>query len=161
LTNLVYNIALGRVAELYNRVDLNDPATATMVVAILATSGLEADNTLRDKVTFADLVSGTTNEVTNTNYVRKIWTDTDIAAFAPDQSGDQVLLAVAVDPTWTSVLTGDGWSRLVICYDATSTGVTATAMIPLTHHDFVVVPDGSNITAQLASTGFFRAVSST
>jgi hypothetical protein len=156
---MVFNIALGRVAELYNRIDTNDPAASTMIIAILATSGLEIDSTLQDKVTMTDLVSGATDEVTNSGYARKVLTDSDILAFAPDNTNNRVDLDIP-DQTWTSVAAGSGWSKLVTFYDPSSSGVTATVMIPMTLHDFVVVPDGSNITAQIAAAGFFRAVSS-
>jgi hypothetical protein len=137
VANLVFNIALGRVAELYNRVDLNDPAAATLVIAILATSGVETDAVLRDKDTFADVVSGATDEVTNTGYARKILTDTDIVAFAPDDTNDRVDLDIP-DQTWTSVGAGSGWNDLVICYDPANTGTVTSTMVPLTLHDFVV-----------------------
>jgi hypothetical protein len=129
------------------------------VFAVLATAGIESDSVLRDLDTLAAVVAGTTNEVTNAGYARKILTDTDIAAFAPDDTNDRVDLDCA-DQTWTSVAAGDGWNDIVIGYDPTSTGVTASLIVPLTHHDFVVIPDGSNITAQISATGWFRATSS-
>jgi hypothetical protein len=159
MANFIYNIALGRVTELYNRVDLGDPSASRLVIAILATAGIETDAVLRDKDTFADVVSGTTNEVTNSGYAKKVLTTADLVAFAPDDANDRVDLDIP-DQTWTSVAAGDGWNDLIIHYDPSSAGVTAAAMVPLTHHDFVVVPDGSNITAQIAAAGFFRAVSS-
>jgi len=90
VANLVFNIALGRVAELYNRVDTNDPANSALIILILATAGIEADATLRDVDTVTALVAGTTNEVTNSGYARKTLTDTDIVAFAPDDTNDRV-----------------------------------------------------------------------
>jgi hypothetical protein len=156
MADFVYNIAKGRVVELYNRVDTNDPANSALIVAVLAASGIETDAVLRDKDTFADVVAGTTNEVTNTGYARKVLTDADIVAFAPDDVNDRVDLDIP-DLTWTGVAAGDGWSDVVICYDNDTTGGTDANLIPLTQHDFVVTPDGSDITAQIAAAGFFRA----
>jgi hypothetical protein len=156
MANQVFNIALGRVAELYNRVDLSDPTNAVLVIAVLATSGIESDAVLKDKDDLAAVVAGTTNEVTNSGYARKILSDTDIAAFAPDDTNDRVDLDIA-DQTWTAVAAGDGWNDIVIAYDSDSTGGTDANIVPLTLHDFVVTPDGSDITAQIAATGFFRA----
>ena len=156
MANIVFNIALGRVAELYNRVDLSDPTNAVLVIAVLATSGIESDAVLKDKDDLAAVVAGTTNEVTNTNYARKILSDADIVAFAPDDTNDRVDLDIA-DQTWTAVAAGDGWNDIVIAYDSDSTGGTDANIVPLTMHDFVVVPDGSDITAQVSATGFFRA----
>lgn len=156
--DIVFNIALGRAVELYNRVDLNDPSTAVLWVALLATTGLEADATLKDMDTFSAVVAGATNEATNTNYVRKILTDADLTAFTPDDTNDRADLDVP-DLTW-GAMAGDGTgaiSALVIGYDATTSGVTTTAMVPITKHGFVVSPDGSDLTAQVSAAGFFRA----
>lgn len=154
--DFVYNIALGRAAELYNRVDSNDPANSALIIAVLATSGVEADATLKDKDTLADVVSGTTNEVTNTNYARKVLTDADIAAFAPDDANDRVDLDIP-DQTWTAVAAGDGWNDLLVCFDSDTTSGTDANIVPMTQHDFVITPDGSDITAQIAAAGFYRA----
>ena len=40
--------------------------------------------------------------------------------------------------------------------DDTTAGTDAN-IVPLTMHDFVVTPDGSDITAQIAAAGFYRA----
>ena len=154
--NLVFNIALGRVAELYNRVDSNDPANTALVIVILATAGIETDATLKDLDTVTALVAGTTNEVTNSGYARKVLTDADIVAFAPDDTNDRVDLAIP-DQTWIAVVAGDGWNDLVVAYDNDTTAGTDANIVPCTLHDFVVTPDGSDITAQIAAAGFYRA----
>ena len=156
MANFVFNIAAGRVAELYNRVDTNDPTNSALIVIVLATSGIESDATLKDKDDFAALVSGATNEVTNSGYARKTLTDSDIVAFAPDDTNDRVDLDIP-DQTWTAVASGDGWNDIVIGYDSDTTGGTDSGIVPLTQHDFVVTPDGSDITAQIATAGFYRA----
>ena len=156
MADFVFNISKGRVAELYNRVDTNDPANSALIVIVLATSGLEADSVLQDVDTVTALVAGTTNEVTNTNYARKTLTDAEIGALTPDDTNNRMDVDIP-DQTWTAVAAGDGWSKLVVCYDNDTTGDTDSNLIPLTAHDFVVTPDGSDITAQINSAGFFRA----
>jgi hypothetical protein len=111
---------------------------------------------LKDVDTVTALVAGTTNEVTNTGYARKTLTDTDIVAFAPDDTNDRVDLDIP-DQTWTAVAAGDGWNDFVVGYDNDSTAGTDANIVPLTQHDFVLTPDGSDITAQIAVAGFFRA----
>lgn len=152
----VFNIALGRIVEFYVRIDGNDPANSAFIVAVLATSGIESDAVLKDKDTLSDVVSGTTNEVTNTGYARKTLTDADLVAFAPDDTNDRVDLDIP-DQTWTGVAAGDGWNDVVIAYDSDTTGGTDAGIVPCTLHDFVITPDGSDITAQIAAAGFFRA----
>ena len=154
MADFVFNVAKGRAAEFFNRIDTNDPAAAELVIMVLATSGLESDATLKDKTTFADVVSGTTNEVTNSGYAKKALSDADVA-FTVDQANDRVDLDIA-DQTWTAVAAGDGWSKLVIGYDPVGSQ-TMSDIIPMTAHDFVVTPDGSDITAQIAAAGFYRA----
>lgn len=156
MADQIFNIALGRVAELYNRVDINDPTNSALIIVILATAGIESDAVLKDLDDLAALVAGTTNEVTNTNYARKVLTDTDLVAFAPDDSNDRVDLDIP-DQTWTNVLAGDGWNDFVVNYDNDTTGGTDANIVPCTMHDFVVTPDGSDITAQIATAGFYRA----
>lgn len=156
MADLVFNIAKGRVAELYNRVDTNDPANSALIIVVLAASGIETDTVLKRKDTLADVVSGTTNEVTNTNYARKVLTDADIVAFAPDDVNDRVDLDIP-DQTWTAVAAGDGWSDMLVCYDSDTTGGTDANIVPLTMHDAVLTPDGSDLTIQIAAAGFFRA----
>lgn len=156
MADFVFNIAKGRVAEFYNRVDSNDPTNSALIIVVLATSGLEGDSTLEDYDTLGALLAGASNEVTNSGYARKVLTDTSLSAFAPDDTNNRVDLDIA-DQTWTTVAAGDGWSKLLICYDGDTTGGTDTNIIPLTAHDFVVTPDGSDITAQIATVGFYRA----
>jgi hypothetical protein len=153
MADFVFNIAKGRVAELYNRVKSNDPSTATLVIVVLD-RGADTDALMKDRDDLSALLGGTSNEVTNTNYARKVLSDSDIVAFAPNDTTDVVDLDIA-DQTWTAVAAGTAWTDLVVCYSPTA-GADST-IIPLTNHTFAVTPDGSDITAQIAAAGFFRA----
>lgn len=155
MANLVLNIALGRVAELYNRVDTNDPANSALVIVAIDANG-DTDAAIRDRDDLTALLGGTSNEVTNTGYARKTLTDADIVAFAPDDTNDRVDLDIP-DQTWTGVGAGTAWTDLLVCYDNDTTGGTDANIVPMTLHDFSVTPDGSDITAQIATAGFYRA----
>jgi hypothetical protein len=61
------------------------------------------------------------------------------------------------DQTWTAVAAGSAWTDLSTSYDNDSTAGTDANLVPMTWHDFVVTPDGSDIVAQVATAGFFRA----
>ena len=155
MADFVFNIAKGRVVELYNRVDQNDPANAVLIV--MAFDSAATDATLIDLDTLADVeTDASTAEVTNTNYARKILTDSDLVAFSPDDTNDRVDLDIP-DQTWTAVVAGDSWTDLLIAYDSDSTGGTDANIVPCTWHDFAITPNGGDITAQIAATGFFRA----
>lgn len=155
MANLVFNYALGGVAEFYRRVDTNDPANSALILLIINANG-DTDATMRDRDDIAALLGGTANEVTNPNYGRKVLTDADLVAFAPDDTNDRVDLDIP-DQTWTAVAAGDPWTDAIIAYDPDTTGGTDSALIPLTLHDFPITPDGSDITLQVAAAGFYRA----
>jgi hypothetical protein len=149
MANFVFNIAKGRAVELYNRVDTNDPGTSRILIIPLETSGLETQANLEDSLNLSEVLDGTTNEQTTMG--RKNFDDTTLAAFTNDTVNNRNDLDTP-DITWTGA-TGNAVSALVFAYDpATSAD---TAIIPISHHDFVVTPDGSDITAQVAV--FFRA----
>lgn len=157
MANFVFNYSKGRAAEFYYRVDNNDPAASELVVALLASSGLETQANLEDSATFTEVVDGTTDEATNTGYAKKVLSDADLVAFAVDTANNRVDLDIP-DQTWTGVA-NDGTGAigaLVILYDPVGSQI-AGDMIPMTHHDFAVTPDGSDITAQIAAAGFYRA----
>lgn len=156
MADFVFNIAKGRVVEFYNRVKSNDPANSALVIVVIDANG-DTDATMRDRETLAALLGGTANEVTNTNYARKVLTDTELAALpAPDHANDRYDIDLP-DQTWSAVLAGTAWTDILVCYDNDTTGGTDSNIIPLTCHDFAVTPDGSDIVAQIAAAGFFRA----
>lgn len=155
MSDFVFNIAKGRVAELYNRVKSNDPANSALVLVAIDANG-DTDAVMRDRDDLAALLGGTANEVTNTNYARKVLTDADLAAMTPDDANDRMDLDIP-DQTWSAIAAGSAWTDLIICYDPDTTGGTDSSLIPLTCHDFAVTPDGSDITAQIAAAGFYRA----
>lgn len=155
MADFVFNIAKGRVAELYNRVDANDPANSALIIVIIDANG-DTDAAMKDRDDLAALLGGTANEVTNTNYARKTLTDADLVAFAPDDTNDRVDLDIP-DQTWTGVAAGTAWTDALVCYDNDTTGGTDSSIAPLTCHDFAVTPSGGDITMQVNAAGFYRA----
>ena len=152
MANFVFNIAKGRTTEYYNRVKGNDPAASAFIIIPLETSGLEAQSVLEDKDDVAALVAGTTNEQTTMG--RKTLTDADLAALpAPDDTNNRFSLDLP-DITWTAA-SGNAISALVVAYDNDTAAGTDSNIIPLTYHDFIVTPTGTDIVATTAE--FFRA----
>lgn len=155
MANFTFNIAKGRAVEFYNRVENNDPAASALVLIVLATTGLEAQSVLEDADTFAAVVAGTTNEVTGTGWNRKTLTDADLVALpVPDDTNNRYAVAV---PTfnWTPDAAADDASAIVVCYDADTGAGTDANLVPLTHHDFVVLTDGNQVVVNAGD--FFRA----
>jgi hypothetical protein len=58
MADFVFNIAKGRVAELYNRVDSNDAANSVLVVIPVDVAAV-TDATIKDLDTFAAITGGT------------------------------------------------------------------------------------------------------
>jgi hypothetical protein len=153
MADFVFNIAKGRVAELYNRVDSNDPENSALIIVAINTSATDA--TLKDYDTLsAVLADANTAEVTNTNYARITLTDSDLSALTVDDSNDR-MPCDAADQTFSSIAAGDSWTDLLFCYDSDTTGGTDANIVPLTCHDFSVTPDGSDIVATISD--FYRA----
>jgi len=152
MANIVFNIAKGRVAELYNRVESNDPANSAIILVPIETSGLESDATLIDKDDLAAVLSGTTNEQTTMG--RKTLTDSDLAAFPAPVDGSDYMSLSLPSVTWTAA-TGNAISKLLVCYDSDTTAGTDSNIIPLTLFDFAATPSGLDIT--MNSGEFYRA----
>ncbi len=156
MADQIFNFALGRMVEFYDRVDTSDPTNAVLTILVLRVVGIETDAVLKDSTDLADVLGGSTTEVTNGGYARIELDDTDLVAFAPDLGNDRTDLDIP-DQTFTAILAGDGWQDLLICYDSDSLAGADVNIVPGTMHDFLVTPDGSDITAQIATAGFFRA----
>jgi hypothetical protein len=148
----VFNIAKGRVAELYKRVKDNDPANSAFIVVPLELSGLEADDVLIDKDTLSDVLSGATNEQAGMG--RKTLTDADLAAFpSPDDTNDRLQLSLPAI-TWAAAA-GNAVGAILVCYDSDTTAGTDANIVPLVKWDVSLTPDGSN--ASLASAVFYQS----
>lgn len=140
MANGVFNVAKGKAAE-----KIADAATN---VGILILKTAEADSSLQDRTTVADILAGNT-EATNTGYARKTGLTGTVTV---DQANDRVDLDLP-DQTWTAVAAAGGaWVKLIVFYEESAAD---SGRIPLTHHDFAVTPDGTDITATI--TNFFRA----
>ena len=152
MANIVFNIAKGRVAELYDRVKSNDPANSAIILVPIETSGLEADSALIDADTLAAVLAGTTNEQSTMG--RKTLTDSDLAAIpSPDDSNDRNERSLPT-VTWAAAA-GNAISKILVCYDSDTTSGTDGNIVPLTMFDFSQTPSGADI--QMTGGVFFRA----
>lgn len=146
MADLVFNIAKGKVAYYAGLPAAND----ALIVVPIETSGIESDATLRDYDNLSALLAAANNEQSTMG--RKTAASVTVTV---DDTNDRVDDDIA-DITWTAA-TGNAISALVVCYDPDTTTGSDTDLIVLTKHDFVVTPNGGDITAQIAASGFFRA----
>ena len=163
-SNFVFNIAKGRVTEYYKRIMDNDPLNSVYTVVVLTSQTTIVDATLIDIDNLAAILqsgTGPYQEANQSGYSRREihgGSSPALPSFPnPDDGNDRYDLDFP-DITWTSVAaTGSPWAKFLVCYDSDSSGGTDSGIIPLTAHSFDVTPDGSDITAQIAAAGFFRA----
>ena len=147
MANLVTNIAKGRFIH-YATLPAADDA---LIAVVLEATGLEADGTLIDHDTLADLLAGTSTEQTTmgrqtmTNVVVTVDDVGDLASFTFDAI------------TWPAAA-GNATGKLIIAYDPDTTGGTDADLIPLTVHDFTTTPDGNDVVATPDSLGVGRAL---
>lgn len=148
----VFNIALGEVKKFAK---LDGGANDALLLILLKSAGLQADATLRDHDDLSALLATTTDEADFTNYARKVISSVTITV---DDTNERVDIDIA-DQTYTAAggATNNTLLKALLCYDPDTTVGTDTTVVPLTFHDFSVTTDGSDLTAQVAAAGFFRA----
>jgi hypothetical protein len=146
MANVIFNVAKGRIAALAALPQTND----ALIIVPLESAGLVSDATMIDYDTLAAVLAGPSNEQTTMGRLTASGVTVTV-----DDTNDRVDIDMT-DPVWVAA-TGNAVGALVVCYDPDTTGGTDTDLIPLSKHDFVVTPNGGNITGQVAATGFQRA----
>lgn len=141
MANFVENIAKGRVVELFNRVDSNDPANSAIILIPLKASDTEAN--AQDFATVEAFLAGTPDEQTE-GWSRKVLTDADLAAIAVDNTNNRFPVSLP-EVKWTAPTAGKNTTGLLVAYDADTTGGTDANLVPLLHLDMAVTADGNDV----------------
>jgi hypothetical protein len=150
MSNIVFNVAKGRVTEYYNRVKSADPANSAFILVPLATAA--ADATLLDQLTLAAVLAGGSTEQATMG--RKTLAAAALAAFpGPDTTNDRYDVALPTT-TWTAA-TGAAIVKILVCYDNDTTAGTDANIVPLCCFDFAQTPSGADI--QMTTGPFYRA----
>ena len=139
--DLVFNRSKGAFAEMFR------DGAANGIVLLLSTG--VADATMADFDDVAALLAGAPVEVVDGSYARKTALTGTVTV---DDSNDRTDVDIP-DQTW-SALAGPDPVSLVVAYENAAADATR---IPLSHHDFAVTSDGSDVTAQFNAAGFARA----
>lgn len=156
MADLVHNQAKGKFAEWVARVNANDPTNSAIIISVWHNDGSSTDDQVRDADTVAALeaLTGVTERTTG-GWARKTLDQAGGLTVTVDDTNDRVDVDCP-DQTWTAVTTGTS-TDVGFAYDSDTTGGTDANIIPGTWHDFAITPDGSDITLQIATAGFFRA----
>lgn len=145
MSDFVFNIAKGAVAE-----KIRDSGSACGMLLLKAA---EADDTLKDYDALDTLLGAAGNtEADFTNYARKTGLTGTITV---DDVNNRVDVDIP-DQTWTSAggASNNTLTDLIVYYQESAAD---SGRIPLTNHDFAATTDGSDLTAQVNASGFFRA----
>lgn len=146
MANIVFNIACGELATYAKLGAAND----ALIMVPIETSGIVNDATMRDYADLGTLLAGASNEQTTMG--RKTLASVTVTT---DNTNDRVNIDCA-DVTWPAA-TGNAISAVVICYDGDVSTGTDSNVIPLTKHDVVMTPDGTDFVLTISD--FARASS--
>jgi len=154
VADLVHNRAKGRFAEWSERVNANDPVNSALVVSVWNNDGSSTDDQVRDAddVAAIEALTGVT-ERTTSGWTRKTIDQAGGITITYDDTNNRVDVDIP-DQTWTAVSAGVA-TDLGVAYDSDTTLGTDSNILPGTWHDFAVTPDGSDVTATVAT--FYRA----
>jgi hypothetical protein len=168
MADFIFNIARGATKFYYFAVEnstvlaasgqFTAAADSSLIVVGIDAGGV-ADTALRDFDDLAAVLASAANEVTSTNYARKVLTESDLVAVpVPDDANDRYDLDVP-DQTWVNVVSNGAtpnFTDLLVCFRPAA-GSADSAIIPISCHDFVSTADGSDIVAQINAAGFYRS----
>lgn len=136
------NIAKGGFAEKFR-----DGAANGIVLLLTAN---EAETALIDHDALDVLLAAAGNtEASDASYARKTGVTGTITV---DDVNDRVDVDIP-DQTWTA-LAGAAITKLLVAYEESAAD---SGRVFISHHDFAVTPDGSDVTAQFNASGFARA----
>jgi hypothetical protein len=144
MTDQIFNISKGAFAEM-----IRDTGSKTLVLLLTVN---QADADLLDHEDLAALLAAANTEAIFTSYGRKV----DIVeTLFVDHPNDRVDVDLP-DQTWSPAGNGtnETLTKLVTAYENAAADATR---IPMSHHDFAVLTDGSDLTAQINAAGIMRA----
>lgn len=152
----VFNISKGEV-KAHAKTAIAGTGGAALGFLMLKTSGLVADGVLADYDDVAAMLAGASDECDAANYARKFVTGANIVNTV-DDTNDRLDTDVP-DQTWTGIGTSGSPQQVskIVVYLRPATGSADSACIPLTFHDFPETLTGSDVVAQIAASGFYRA----
>lgn len=151
--SFIFDIALGRVGQLCK--SINDALLPhdAIVWRLLQGAGLETDPSLRQRLTMADILTGTSVEASFSGYAPITHRASIVSAV--DLLGHARVVNDTTDPTW-SPTSAQLLGKIIACYDPDSTSGTDADLIPLFADDFAgTTPTSGAILYPISNNGFF------
>jgi hypothetical protein len=149
VADFVFNNVKGEFKTMINNLGAANDA---LLIVFLETTGLEADATLKDYDALDALLAGASNE--QTNQARKVITT--LVTSVVDDTNDKFWIDIA-DQVYTA-LNGNAISKTLFCYDGDTTTGTDANIRPVTGHDTVFDPDGTDVTLTINVLGLCAAL---
>ena len=156
MADFVADIARGRAALYHDNVEQNVPTGCKLVLVALVST--DTDAARKGAADLAALKAlGSTIEATNTGYSRIDLAAADISQTVGTTNTDNdIAVGGSTDPVFSTILAGDNWTHIAVCYSPGAASADSL-VIPLTIQDFVVTPNGGDITALINANGYYRA----
>jgi hypothetical protein len=143
--DITFNIAKGRVNSYVAQAGTGN---AALILVPIETTGIESDATLQDYDTLAAILAASNNEQTTMG--RKTITSASVTVDDTNNRND----ADFADQTYAGA-TGNPISAFIVAFDPDTTAGDDTQIVPLTKHDYIETPTGSDIIVGVNT--FFRA----
>lgn len=155
MADQMHNVGLGRFAQWAINVDTNSPTNSALIMSVWFNDGSSTDDQIKDADTVAaiEALAGVTERTAN-GWQRRTLVDSDVTVTI-DDTNNRTDVDIP-DQTYTAVTT-DNSTDIGVAYDDDTTAGTDANILPGTWHDFAVTADGSDVTAQIATAGIYRA----
>lgn len=147
-----FNIAKGRIVELYSRVDNNVPTGCALWLVPMSQSGSAAQGQDLDSMSAVEADANFAEQ--STSWTRKKLVDADLVELPSPNDTDNRYDVALPSVTWTAPAAPNNVTGLLVVYDPTGSSAD-TDLIPLTHHVFAVTADGNDVV--LTAGDFLRA----
>lgn len=144
MSNFVFNNVKGKV-RYYGELPA---ASDALILVPLQATGLEADNVLVTYTNLSALLAGPSNEQTTMG--RKTLANVTVTV-----NNTTNTVNVDCDDVTYAAATGVPVGAFLVCYVPNNTVPNDTTTIPLTKHDFSVIPSGASIPVQISANGIF------
>lgn len=145
MSNFVFNNAKGKVAYYAGLPDALDG----LIAVPLETTGLEADTTMINRTSLLGLLTASTEQTTLGRM--------PLTGVTVEVIGNSIV--VNVDDFVYTAGSGSPVAAFIVCYVPESGVSTDDEIIPLTKHDFSLIPTGTDIPVQISAGGLFVASS--
>ncbi len=149
--DFIFTVAAGKL-RYYSELPAADDS---LIYVLLKSTGLEADNTLRDYDTLAAILAASNDEADFSGYSRQTLT---APTHTEDETNNWWNLDTA-DVSFPTAAAGNTCGKALVCYKPAS-GSADSAISPLAAYNSTLITDGNPVTGQFNASGYARTAAS-